>query len=444
MTTTKSNVDAGADQDALDEKLDSLYQFVSGDEDARVCKDIPDAACSEQPRNFLAWLSANTLSKLADEVASARLVLPWLFSALGAPAAMAGFLVPIREAGVLLPQLVVAAWIRKMQRRKWAWIGGALLSALSLMMMAWAALTLEGAQAGWALLGALIVFSLSRGICSVSAKDVLGKTVSKTRRGNLMGRATAISGALTVVLGLVISTDWFAPSVSLYAGMLVVAAGLWLCSASLFAGIVEVPGSTEDGGNAISTALKSLTLLKSDPDFRRFVIARSLLLSVALAAPFYVLLAQQQGSAGGFGLMVLASGLASALSATFWGRWSDRSSLRVMQVTAAGSGVLGLLTWFLSSQWQQGWIYALLFFLSALLHAGARLGRKAYLVDMADSETRASYVAVSNTVIGIVMLLAGSVGIIADIWTNATVLGVLAIASLLAVPYMQSMKDVSG
>ena len=63
---------------------------------------------------------------------------------------------------------------------------------------------------------------------------------------------------------------------------------------------------------------------------------------------------------------------------------------------------------------------------------------------MADSETRASYVAVSNTVIGVVMLLAGSVGIIADIWTNATVIGVLAIASLLAVPYMQSMKDVSG
>ena len=37
-----------------------------------------------------------------------------LLGALGAPAVFVGFLVPIREAGVLLPQLLIAAYIRRL------------------------------------------------------------------------------------------------------------------------------------------------------------------------------------------------------------------------------------------------------------------------------------------------------------------------------------------
>jgi len=64
-----------------------LYDQITGDEDARVCKDIPDAACRHLPRNFFAYLVANFLSKVADELSSARLVLPWLLGAVAAPAA---------------------------------------------------------------------------------------------------------------------------------------------------------------------------------------------------------------------------------------------------------------------------------------------------------------------------------------------------------------------
>ena len=79
--------------------LDRLYDFISGDEDARVCKEIPESACRHQPRNFFAYLTANLLNKVADELTSAKLVLPWLLGALGAPVFLTAFLVPIREAG---------------------------------------------------------------------------------------------------------------------------------------------------------------------------------------------------------------------------------------------------------------------------------------------------------------------------------------------------------
>jgi len=85
-----------------------------------------------------------------------------------------------------------------------------------------------------------------------------------------------------------------------------------------------------------------------------------------------------------------------------------------------------------------------LFFLISLAHGGVRLGRKVYLVDMANKENRAQYVAVSNTVIGIVMLLAGSVGVIADLFNVQTVIFILSVISLFGSAYIMRLSNVSG
>jgi len=52
-------------------------------------------------------------------------------------------------------------------------------------------------------------------------------------------------------------------------------------------------------------------------------------------------------------------------------------------------------------------------FLLAVAHGGVRVGRKTYLLDMASGVRRTDYVAVSNTVIGFVLLLGGGVGLLA-------------------------------
>lgn len=64
----------------------SLCDLVTGGEDARVCKDIPDSACDDQPGNSLLQLLSSVATKSADALASARLVLPWLPTEAGAPA----------------------------------------------------------------------------------------------------------------------------------------------------------------------------------------------------------------------------------------------------------------------------------------------------------------------------------------------------------------------
>src|SRR5690554_7466204 len=78
--------------------VDQLYSLIANEEDARVCKDIPEDACREVPHNFFLILFSNVLTKLGDLLISPKTVLAWLMSAVGAPALVA-WLVPIRESG---------------------------------------------------------------------------------------------------------------------------------------------------------------------------------------------------------------------------------------------------------------------------------------------------------------------------------------------------------
>lgn len=430
--------------------VENLYNRVTGDEDARVCKDIPEAACNDQPRNFFSYLIANLLGKIADEIASAKLIIPWLFGMMSVPAVFTGFLVPIRESGVLLPQLVVAAFIRRMAIRKTIWLLGSVLSALSLFGMAYAVLNYEGVSAGSAIIFTLIVFSLSRGLCSVSAKDVLGKTVSKSRRGALMGWSASISGIAILVIGMWLGTvDLNEYGLKIFAGLLISGGIIWILATLVFATIQEQPGATEGGGNAFSVAIQQIQILKTDKTFRSFVIARGLLLSVALAPPFYVLIAQSSsgGSLLGLGALFIANGLAGSLSAPFWGYMSDQSSKRVMIIAATGAGALGIFT-FIAITNDLSWVInevglAVIFLVLNIMHGGVRLGRKVYLVDMATVENRAVYVALSNTIIGVLMLFGGLVGLIGD-WLGAhAIVLFLGAMSLFAAFFIKSLPDVS-
>lgn len=430
--------------------IENLYNRVTGDEDARVCKDIPEKACNDQPRNFFAYLWANLLGKVADEIASAKLVIPWLFGVLGVPAVFTGFLVPVREAGVLLPQLVVAAAIRNLAIRKGVWLLGSILSALSLFGIAVATLTLEGTSAGFAFLVMLILFSLSRGLCSVSAKDVLGKTVSKSRRGALMGWSASLSGIAVLLIGLWLgNVDLDNSGINIFAGLFLAGGILWILATMVFALIKEQPGATEGGGNALTVAIQQLSLLKTDNKFRQFVVARALLLSVGLAPPFYVLIAQQTAGSSllGLGALIIANGLATSLSAPFWGYLGDRSSRHVMVIASIGSGMLGIIV-YLAIHLGFGWLtseigLAIIFLILNIMHGGVRLGRKVYLVDMASVDNRAAYVAVSNTVIGILMLLGGIIGWLGDLYGPASVVLMLGLLSLLAAAYIIKLPEVS-
>lgn len=105
--------------------VESIYERLAADTDGRVCKAIADEAGHEAPGNFLRMLLANAASQVADSLASAKTTLPWLMLHLGAPTWMTSTLVPIRETGAMLPQLLLGALVGKLAPRKWVWVAGA-------------------------------------------------------------------------------------------------------------------------------------------------------------------------------------------------------------------------------------------------------------------------------------------------------------------------------
>ncbi|MBD3220945.1 MFS transporter [bacterium] len=402
--------------ETVDGRLESLYDLVAEDEDARACRDLDDRACDWVPRNFFVYLAANTLTKLGDALANPKTVIAWVMGAVGAPTAMVAWLVPLRESGALLPQLALGAVVRRRSRRRPVWLLGSVLQAAAIGGCAVSAALLSGVVAGAAILGCIVVFSLARSLNSLASKDLVGKTIPKGRRGRLGGYAASLSGVATLAVGV-----WFAlrgpadESRAFYAALLAGAALTWVVASALVLSLREQPGETDGGADGWREAWSRLDLLRREPAFRRFVLTRSLLLCSALTAPFYVVLAREQG--GGaislLGSFLVAGGLASSLSAPVWGRFADRSSRRVMIAAAVLTAAIGITVFVLvrhvPAAAQASWLFPAAFFALGVAHAGVRAGRKTYLVDLAGGVKRTDYVSVSNTLIGVVLLLVGTV-----------------------------------
>ncbi len=432
----------------LDDTAEKVYVQLTGDDEGRVCRDIPDAACDAQPQNFLRHVLALGATKTGDGLADAKLVLSWLLGALGAPAWMIGWLVPIREAGALLPQLATAGTIRALPLRKWAWSAGSVVQGLCVAGMGVTAFTLEGAPAGAAVLALLTLMSLGRSVCSVSYKDVLGKTVSKSTRGTATGSASTIASAAVFAFGAALASGLLPVTLPVIGGVLCLAGGLWLVAALVFATLAEQPGATEGGGNALAVARAQASLLVTDGQLRRFIAVRGLLVATALAPPFLLALAGRSGgkALGELGLFVVASALAAMSSTYLWGRLSDVSSRRVLiysgvvaALPLATACAIGTLT---PAVLEHDAVLPGLLFVLMIAYQGVRLGRSTHIVDMADSDRRAAYTALSNTIIGVLLLAGGVFGVVAEAWGEAVLLGLFALMCMAAAGVALGLEEV--
>ncbi|TCS41614.1 MFS transporter [Reinekea marinisedimentorum] len=421
---------------------DSLYEKLVNDEDARACKAIPESACQEVPGNFMRIIYAQFLTKLGDALINPKVTLPWIMQSIGAPLFLIGWLVPIREAGSLVPQLSIAHFIRRFPVRKWVWVTGSVLQALCIFAMALITLNMSGSKAGWAVIAVLTLFSLSRGLNSVASKDVLGKTVPKNQRGRANGWSTSAAGLVTVTIAalLAVSGAWgWQANEMFYAVSLFSAAVVWLLSAFVYSRIQEYAGEVGGGRNGLFEALQQLSLLRTDAVFRRFVLTRTLFLSTALSAPYYLILAQQntESSLWVLALFMFASGLASFVSGPVWGKLSDRSSRSVMIIGATLSAGIGVVLFIADLYFAQSPLYSpllgVLYFLVCIAHDGIRVGRKTYLVDIAEGDRRTSYVAVSNTVIGLMLLAMSVFGLLTQVISMSALVLLFAFIALAGV-----------
>lgn len=398
-----------------------VYDAIFEEEENRACEAIPETACREAPRSFFLNAANGAATKFAEQLSSPDLVLAWLLSVLGAPVFLSGLLVPVRRAGSLLPQLAVSGRIRAMPVRKIIWVKAAVVQVVALGLMAALIAVFPSTGAGYGVLAFLAAFSIASGVASVSYKDVLAKTIPKGKRGRLLATRATVGGALTLGAGVVlylfiqdVESRW--PYVILLAS----AAALFAIATALFAAIREQPGETEGGRTPLQEIKAAGGILSKDAGLRRFIAVRALLLLIPLLQPFYVLRARAlTGSAlGGLGLFVIAAGVGRLLGGPIWGGPVDRSargSLAVAAVLGAVAAAYAFVFPALPESRQTLAVFAPVFLLNTIAYAGARLGRKTYLVDYAPDAERPLYVSLTNTIIGVVMLAGSLLGLLAEL-----------------------------
>jgi hypothetical protein len=77
------------------------------------------------------------------------------------------------------------------------------------------------------------------------------------------------------------------------------------------------------------------------------------------------------------------------------------------------------------------WFLPLLLFIIMTMYQGVRIARNIHIVNIANEDTRAGYTAVSNTIIGILLLLSGGLGLLAELTSLQTTILTLASMSFL-------------
>ena len=430
----------------MDDVPKRLYaRLIDQDEDDG--HELPDEVVDEVPGNATKQVAALTLQKAGDVVVDPKTVLAWLLAGVGAPAALAGLLVPIREAGSLLPQARLVPLVRRYVVRRWVWVAGAIGQAAAVGLMAAVAATASGRVAGWAVLAALALFAVARSLSSLASKDVLGRTIPKGQRGQITGFATLTAGGVAITLGLVLRLVGGPDTPpATFAFLLLAAAAAWVAAAAVYARVVETPRPPDIEHRSGDGAL---ALLRHDAPFRRFVVARTLLLVSTLSPPFVVVLATEVGGAGlaGLGPFVIGSGIAALVGGRLWGRLADRSSRLVMVVSAGSASalVLGLLLVLrVDTVRELALVYPAAYLLLALCHTGARIGRKTYVVDLAEDDRRTAYVAVSNAAMGVLLLVTGAVSSMLALLGAEVALVFLAVLGAAGVPVALRLPEVTA
>lgn len=412
-----------------------------------------DGAHPHLAANGLRQIGAQALQGAGDQIVNAKTVLPWLLTSLGAPAAMIALLVPIRESGSMLPQAAMTSWLQRLPARKWAWVAGAVGQAVATGAIAAIAVLGTGWPAGLGILVALAVLALARAASSLASKDVLGRTVPKGQRGQINGVVTVIAGVVALTVGVGLQLAGSDLGVGLVAVLLAAAALAWLAGAVVYAGVREprepaaVPPPQQDA--APGWLAQSAALLRGDRTLRRFVVVRSLLLVSALSPPFVVAIGVAESDVGlsGLGLFVLAQGVANLVGGRVFGRLADRSSRALMAWCAllASLVIVGFLAALaVETLRESSWLYTATYLLLALVHLGTRVARKTYVVDVAEGDRRTEYVAVSNSAMGVLLLLAGVLtGALAQ-WGNEHALVLLAVLGLLGAALGRRLPEVSA
>lgn len=407
-------------------------------------------------RNYPVLLWQGIFSSAATELTSVKLVLPFLYMSVGGPVIFAGMLVPVstiakRGVQVLVAPLVVAA----RSNRGFMVIPG-VAAALALALIS---LTFNVVGTYWLVpifLFAALVIGAAGGLGALAFQDLIGRVLSDERRRQLLFTQSSLAGLFVVVVAIG-SQILLKPGTSFAAHqeLIWLGIGLFVLSALVTIAIREpvadqppVSATTRENRTGQIAALRDSFRLAFALDwFGRFLIARTLYLSIELAIPFYSIHAAtfHGNSITGLNVFVIAANIGLMAGGLLWARIGKRSVAVILSLAAALTCIGGLLALAIEMRLmpQNIYLYGVVFVLVSLGATGVKNGRTLYLIGAATDEQRPFCIAVANVTIGLVAIgVGGILGLLASYRGVAWPILALIVLNVLAALYTLKLRDV--
>jgi MFS family permease len=353
------------------------------------------------------------------------LVLALLVRQLGASLALVGLLPALQSGGYLLPQLLVSGSIQAMPYKLWLYRRAA-FARVALFIVMLVVIFSSDKILPQISLGLIVLsyslFNLGGGTSTLAFQDVVAKIVPPRRRGSFFGTRQLVGGLLTFAfVGPLVG--WLlgvASPVGFPAnfGLLCLLGLVFMCGGLLSFALVDEPPQARPGPRmrVIEGLRRAPAILRSNSNYRWFIIARMLTRAGQIAEPFYIIYASEAlglpASVAGIYLAVRA--IAGALSNLLWGRLSDRRGNRALVLASA---VLAMLPPFLAlagpalaqvfALGSAGQLLAigLVFLASGVANDGSMLAGNTYLLEVVPEGERPTYMGLANTTLGLVTFL---------------------------------------
>jgi MFS family permease len=325
-----------------------------------------------------------------------------------------GLLAIVAQGGWFFPQLFTANAVEQLPRRKPVVINlGLFLERLPFWVLVLAPL-LALDLPGLALAVVLVGYSwhtLGAGLVATAWQDLIARIIPVERRGLFMGLTSALgtgAGALGALLSAYIIEAYAFPRNFLY---LFVGSAIFISLSWFFLSLTREPVAPISGTQRSTGEFWSRlpAILRRDRNFRRYLIARSLMALGAMGAGFVTLSAVRRwqvpdGMVGQYTLALLAGQAAGNL---LLGLAADRFGHKRNMVIGTAAGALAFLVAWLAPA--PTWYYAV-FALQGVAGASIFVSGIVLVMEFCAPEQVPTYTGLGNTLAGAAGLVAPLIG----------------------------------
>ena len=366
-------------------------------------------------KNFFAFLIDGILFSVAMGTIGATTVIPDFIRHLTSSEILIGVSSSIFDFGWTLPQLFIARYIVRVERKKWWFVGPNLPVRFVILLFAVAVVLLGKDQPAAILIAFLLCYSIASigdGIVGVPWADLIGTSLDNRWRARMLGIMSASAGIIMLLasplIGVILSEQ--GPGFPNNYALLFGAAGLMFALSiipTLF--IHELPGGKAvDKLPSMAEFLPSLgRVLRHDTAFRAILGARLLTSLFVMAGPFYIGFATVQlgmSSKDAVPVLLAMQTIGSVLGALVYTWLGARSNLKYIRLALLVAALLPISALIASVAGPLPLYFG--FFASGLTVSNLFLSYQNWVITHATPDQRPTYAGLFNTISAVISLVA--------------------------------------